>query len=242
MCFGRPVTSPAGRRLPAPGQGCGAVGDERFPGEPPLVQGLGDAAVGGGFEQPERQVLQFPLELPDAEAVGQRRVDVEGLAGQGLALGAVARMRKRSVWVRLARRISTTRMSSTMASSILRSVSACGAGRGVPGRQRSGNPKDPSRCNSSTRRRMVWPKRSSIASGVIAPDSASGYSTAAARMSGSARISSSRDAIARPRAAAAAWAFPARACASSIEACRVSSGESAATVGSFTRRSSSFRL
>ena len=50
-------------------------------------------AVGVRLEEAERQVLQLPLQLPDAQAVGQRRVDVAGELGQraprglGLATG-----------------------------------------------------------------------------------------------------------------------------------------------------------
>ena len=38
---------------------------------------LGDALVGVGLDETERQVFQFPLELPDTEPVGQRRVQIE---------------------------------------------------------------------------------------------------------------------------------------------------------------------
>src|SRR5204863_141233 len=40
----------------------------------------GDAFVEFGLEVAERQVFQFPLELPHAEAIGERRVDVERFA------------------------------------------------------------------------------------------------------------------------------------------------------------------
>ena len=35
----------------------------------------------------EGQVVQLPLDFPDAQAVGQGRVDVQGFLGDGLALG-----------------------------------------------------------------------------------------------------------------------------------------------------------
>src|SRR5690606_25495210 len=51
------------------------------------VEQAGDAAVGVGFQVAEREVLELPLELPDAEAVGQRRMDVAGELGQRAAFG-----------------------------------------------------------------------------------------------------------------------------------------------------------
>jgi hypothetical protein len=48
-----------------------------------LVQQLGDAAVFVALQEAEGQVLQLPLDLPDAQAVGQRREHGLGLFGQG---------------------------------------------------------------------------------------------------------------------------------------------------------------
>jgi hypothetical protein len=90
-----------------------------------LVEHLGDALVGVRVEEAEGQVLQLPLQLPDAEAVGERRIDVERLARHLGAQVVLMLGEKRRVCVRLARRSSTTRMSSTIASSILRSTSIC---------------------------------------------------------------------------------------------------------------------
>jgi hypothetical protein len=51
-----------------------------------FVQQPRDALVGVGLQVAERQVLQFPLQLPDAEAVGQRRMDVARQLRQGAPL------------------------------------------------------------------------------------------------------------------------------------------------------------
>ena len=45
----------------------------------PLGEGAGDAVIGLGLEVAERQVLEFPLEAPGAEPVGERRVDLARL-------------------------------------------------------------------------------------------------------------------------------------------------------------------
>ncbi|MND96866.1 hypothetical protein D3C80_891690 [compost metagenome] len=57
--------------------------------EAPLVQQLGDLLVLIGLQVAERQVLEFPLDVADAETMGQRRVDVEHLAGHPVALVVV---------------------------------------------------------------------------------------------------------------------------------------------------------
>ena len=51
-----------------------------------LVQLPGDLLVSGLVQVAEREVLQLPLDMPDAQAVGQRRVDVEHLPGHPHAL------------------------------------------------------------------------------------------------------------------------------------------------------------
>src|SRR5206468_3526200 len=47
---------------------------------------LGDLAVVVGLEELEREVLELPLDLPNPEAVRQRRVDVHGLSRYALLL------------------------------------------------------------------------------------------------------------------------------------------------------------
>ena len=130
MCFGRPrdLGLDADRRQLAP-TAPHRVGDVLLALEALLVEHLRDALVELGLEEAERQVLELPLELPDAEPVGERRVDVERLARVGTR-SSVRRssQNQRSVCVRLARRISTTRTSSTMPSTILRSTSFCSLG------------------------------------------------------------------------------------------------------------------
>jgi hypothetical protein len=48
---------------------------------------VGDLVVLLGLEVAEGQVLELPLQLPDAQAVGQRRVDLHGLLRDAAALG-----------------------------------------------------------------------------------------------------------------------------------------------------------
>ena len=45
-----------------------------------------EPAVGLRLEDLEAEVLELPLELPDAQALGERRVDLRGLAGDALLL------------------------------------------------------------------------------------------------------------------------------------------------------------
>ena len=52
-----------------------------------LVQGAGNPVVLLGLEVAECEVLQLPLQLPDAEAIGERCVDRPGLECASLALG-----------------------------------------------------------------------------------------------------------------------------------------------------------
>ncbi len=53
---------------------------------PALVHLARNAPVGVRFQMAERQVLQLPLQLPNAQPVGQRRVDVAGQLRQRAAL------------------------------------------------------------------------------------------------------------------------------------------------------------
>ena len=54
-----------------------------------LVEPAGDAAVLGRLEPAERQVLELPLELPDAEPVRERRIDLARLPGEVQTRGVV---------------------------------------------------------------------------------------------------------------------------------------------------------
>ena len=63
------------------------VGHEALAVPPLPVHARHDVVVRLGVQGPERQVLELPLDLADAEAVRERRVDVEGLAGDAAALG-----------------------------------------------------------------------------------------------------------------------------------------------------------
>ncbi len=60
--------------------------DEAFAGAALVGQQRRDATVGLRLQVAERQVFQFPLELPDAQPVGQRSMDVTGQPGQRNAL------------------------------------------------------------------------------------------------------------------------------------------------------------
>ena len=85
-CFGRPVTSAfdpgGGQPLPHRHQ---HPGQELVAQRGPAGHHLLDLGVALGVEGGEGQVLELPLDLLDAEPVGQRGVDVEGLLG-GAAL------------------------------------------------------------------------------------------------------------------------------------------------------------
>ena len=77
MCFGRPATSP---RMPcaasAVAQRVLDLFDEALAAAALVVEQARDLLVGLGLQVAEREVLQFPLQLPDAEAIGERRMDV----------------------------------------------------------------------------------------------------------------------------------------------------------------------
>ncbi len=53
---------------------------------PPHAHRLGDALVGLGLQELEGHVLQLPLDPADAQAVGERRVDLHRLPGDALLL------------------------------------------------------------------------------------------------------------------------------------------------------------
>ncbi len=65
------------------------LGDVLLALDAPLVEHLGDLPVELGLEEAERQVLQLPLQLPHAQAVRERRIDVERLARVSAAFLAV---------------------------------------------------------------------------------------------------------------------------------------------------------
>ena len=131
MCFGRPVTS---ARMPARASSRCSRRDDAprcsARGRAGARRAASRSLVGVGLEHAQREVLELPLELPDAEPVGERREEIERLARRALPrLVTSARLPSGSAApaVRSASLISTTRMSSTIASSILRSRSACAA-------------------------------------------------------------------------------------------------------------------
>ena len=72
---------------------------------------------GIGLQKLEREILQLPLEAADAEPVGQRCVDLPGLAGDALLLLDLKAPSVRMLWRRSASFTSTTRMSLAIASS-----------------------------------------------------------------------------------------------------------------------------
>jgi hypothetical protein len=83
MCLGRPATSariPASRKRLA--QFALGILDEALACAALLVQQLRDALVGVRLQETEGQVFQLPLELPDAEPVRERRVDVGAELGE----------------------------------------------------------------------------------------------------------------------------------------------------------------
>ena len=103
-----------------------------------------DVLVLGGLQIAEREVFELPFQLPHAEPVGERRVDLAGFDGE-LALGRrVQPLAARIFCSCSARRTTTRRTSPIMASSILRSASACPVSRPRSGVQSGGNPKWPS--------------------------------------------------------------------------------------------------
>ena len=55
-----------------------------------LVEHAGDRLVLLGLQEAKRQVLDLPLDLPDAEAIGERREDLHRLARQHLRAGLLA--------------------------------------------------------------------------------------------------------------------------------------------------------
>ena len=60
--------------------------DERLAAFPPGVEHAGQLAVGLRLERLEGQILQFPLDAPDPEALGQRGVDLERLTSDASLL------------------------------------------------------------------------------------------------------------------------------------------------------------
>ena len=60
-----------------------------------LGQRRGDAPVVVGLQEAEREVLELPLELPQPQAVGERREHFARLERQALARGGVAILARR---------------------------------------------------------------------------------------------------------------------------------------------------
>jgi hypothetical protein len=87
MCLGRPLILPA---ISDSASFFSSVVDRRLDEAGPLFaasrQGGPDLAIDVRLQLAQREVLELPLELEDAEAVGQRRVDLERLAGDVAAL------------------------------------------------------------------------------------------------------------------------------------------------------------
>ena len=85
-----------------------------------------DLGVALGVQGGERQVLQLLLQLLHAEAVGQRRVDVEwSPARSAAACPRRSAASVRMLWSRSASLMIRTRRSLAIATSILRMVAAC---------------------------------------------------------------------------------------------------------------------
>ena len=60
--------------------------DVRLAGPAAALELGGEAPVGLRLERLEAEVLELPLELPDAQPLGERGVDLGGLAGDALLL------------------------------------------------------------------------------------------------------------------------------------------------------------
>ncbi len=95
MCLGRPVTSAAMRSLAS-----ASCSNDAHPFDVSLaVRALGvqrrrDPPIFHGLELAEGEILELPLQLPDAEAIGERCVEVACLERDAPAfvLGQLARM------------------------------------------------------------------------------------------------------------------------------------------------------
>jgi hypothetical protein len=55
-----------------------------------FVEQARDPLVGVGFDEAKRQIFQLPLELPDTQTVGQRRIKIKRFARQALAHARLA--------------------------------------------------------------------------------------------------------------------------------------------------------
>ena len=95
----------------------------------PLQRAL-EHAVALRIQRLEAEVFQLELDAVEAEALGDRRVDLQRLARDGAAPRAAASRRcVRMLCVRSASLTRMTRRSRTIASSILRKLSACASSR-----------------------------------------------------------------------------------------------------------------
>ncbi len=82
------------RRGELPGERRHDVLDVTLPIEPPLVELSGDRLVYLRLEDAQGKILELPLELPDAQPVGERREEIEHLARRRLLHRDVARARE----------------------------------------------------------------------------------------------------------------------------------------------------
>ncbi len=94
MCLGRPYTSPP---MPAARiivfERAAQLGDVALAVGALLGERGGDAPVVVGLQEAEGQVFELPLELPEAEAIGERREHLAGFERQPLARGGVTVLR-----------------------------------------------------------------------------------------------------------------------------------------------------
>ena len=82
-CFGRPCTcasTPGGSELGA--QALAGLAHGLFAMRARLVELARDVRVVGWLQKAKRQILQLPLDLPDAQAIGQRREHLLGFQRQ----------------------------------------------------------------------------------------------------------------------------------------------------------------
>ena len=89
------------------------------------VEERGEIAEGLGLEELEREVFELPLDLPDAEALRQRCVDLDASGGRSAAASRRRSSSVRMLWSRSASLMRTTRTSSAIARNIFRMFSAC---------------------------------------------------------------------------------------------------------------------
>ena len=77
MCLERPAISAAMPALASAARSVFCARDETLAVGTAVVEQARDALVGFRLQMAEGEIFQFPLQLPDAEPVRQRRVDVD---------------------------------------------------------------------------------------------------------------------------------------------------------------------